>query len=100
MIKLTGDMAPEDFIASKHNERLADVRKVRDGKDRARCFVEGVRLASEAVRSAIEIEACFVSESFDGRDGFAELADRTFVVSDRVFPSIADTQNSQGIVLI
>ena len=43
-------MPEEKLITSRENERLIAVRKVRDGKDRTRCFIEGVRLASEAVQ--------------------------------------------------
>lgn len=96
-----------ETIASKDNSRLKHVRSVRDGKTRDEIYIEGVRLAREAMRSPIEITAAYVSEAVADS---AEIADLTgkltakritvLKVAERVFGSIADTVNSQGIILL
>jgi len=92
-------MAETEQITSRDNPRLTDLRKVRDGRDVSRIFIEGVRLASEAVRSGLAIDACFVAESFKDRNAFRDLDARVTVVADRLFPAIADTKHPQGIIL-
>ncbi len=92
-------MGEPERITSRDNQRLADVRKVRDGKDHSRIFIEGVRLAAEALRSGLTIDACFVAESFKDREVFRELERRTTVVADELFPAIAETKHPQGIIL-
>lgn len=99
MIKLTRHMAIAERITSRDNQRLAAVRKVRDGLDETRMFIEGVRLVGEAVRSGVEIEECFVSDEFD-LEKLPELASRAVPVADRLFPSISDTKTPQGVVAL
>jgi TrmH family RNA methyltransferase len=92
-------MADTERITSRENQRLADLRKVRDGKDRSRIFIEGVRLASEAIRSELDIDSCFIADSFAASDTFRGLEDRTTLVADHLFTAIADTKHPQGIIL-
>lgn len=90
-------------ISSRDNQRLVNVRKVRDGRAEGAIFVEGKRLAVEALRSDIEIEECFFKSEFDDEDLLDAVADRaknTFELSAKLFDSIADTKNPQGIILI
>ena len=47
-------------ITSRGNHRLVNARKVRDGKASEHIFVEGRRLAKEALRSELVIDECFV----------------------------------------
>jgi TrmH family RNA methyltransferase len=92
-------MAGTERITSRDNQRLTDLRKVRDGKDRSRIFIEGLRLSSEAVRSGLIIDACFVADSFKEMGEFRDLHDRTTAVADGLFAAIADTKHPQGIIL-
>lgn len=94
-------------IKSRDNERLKHVRRIRDGNAEGLIFIEGVRLAEEAMRSNIVVEAYFLSETFGGSDRKTSLVDQInlcghsyTVVADNIFSSISDTQNPQGIVLI
>ena len=90
-------------ITSRDNQRIMDARKVRDGKDTGRIFIEGRRLVNEAVRSAIAIDECFYVDGFRDGDLLSAIAARTqkmTEVPERLFRSIADTDNSQGIILI
>ena len=90
-------------ITSRDNQRLVNARKIRDGRGDGQIFVEGKRLAVEALRSGIEIEECFFKSEFDDEDLLYSVADRaknTFELSAKLFDSIADTKNPQGIILI
>lgn len=96
-----------EIITSRDNQRLKDVRKIRDGKIREFVFVEGLRLCEEALRSPAEIEDCYFTDEFAsserGRDLLNLLAGRTseiFRLSPKAFDSISDTKTSQGIILI
>ncbi|MDQ3219733.1 MAG: RNA methyltransferase [Acidobacteriota bacterium] len=94
-------------IASRENQRLKLARKARDGKAGDKIFIEGLRLAEEALRSQISINECFVSHEFGELKRERELLFKLsvgelqiFEVSDSIFTTIADTKNSQGIILI
>jgi TrmH family RNA methyltransferase len=93
-------------ITSKDNARLKFARAVRDGRDRSAIFVEGKRLVSELLRSPLKPLSVFISE--ESNDRYPELVDELFrnptgeiyFVASRVFESIADTENSQGIIVL
>ena len=94
-------------ITSRDNKRLKTARKVRDGhfKNEA-IFIEGLRLAKEALNSNLELSDIFISESFlanKQNSAFlkrVESFDRqTSVLSDKLFTTITDTKSSQGIIL-
>ena len=90
-------------ITSRDNRRLANARKIRDGKEPTRIFVEGRRLAEEALRSKLEFDECFVVEGFRGDDlieAFSVRTDRIAELPERIFQTIADTNQPQGIVVI
>ncbi|MBC7900959.1 MAG: RNA methyltransferase [Saprospiraceae bacterium] len=97
----------KDKIISRDNERLKSVRRIRDGKTPGTIFIEGVRLAEEVLRSTIAVNECFVSGDFANANRKTALIDemnrRGISISEvdaNIFPSISDTANSQGIVLI
>lgn len=94
-------------ITSRDNRRLKNARKVRDGRINDAIFIEGVRLAAEALQSDLELSEIFFSESFLANEGFAQLQktinpEKThiFRVSDDLLSSISDTKTSQGVVII
>jgi len=96
-----------EVISSKDNARLKAARQVRDGRDRSMIFIEGLRLADEALRSELAVRECFVTEKFgessQGSEIVEALEDRGVPVtrcSEAAFRSIADTTNPQGIVLL
>jgi len=96
-----------EVISSKGNARLKAARQVRDGRDRSMIFIEGLRLADEALRSELAVRECFVTEKFgessQGSEIVEALEDRGVPVtrcSEAAFRSIADTTNPQGIVLL
>lgn len=96
-----------EIITSRDNQRLKEARRIRDGKSREYVFVEGVRLAEEALRSPIEIESCYYTDEFAASERGANLlrtaADRAreiFRLNTKAFDSIAETSSPQGIALI
>jgi TrmH family RNA methyltransferase len=90
-------------ITSRNNQRLVNARRVRDGKIANRVFVEGRRLANEALRSGVIINEGFVAEGFRDVELFESIGKRDVEVAEipyRIFRSIADTAQPQGIILI
>jgi len=94
-------------INSRDNQRLKNARKIREGKAFEKIFIEGLRLCEEAIRSEIEIIECFVDEKFRKNDRESNLIEiiegKCSVINEvetNLFQSIADTKNSQGIILI
>jgi TrmH family RNA methyltransferase len=94
-------------ITSRDNQRLKQVRRVYAGEVKNLIFVEGVRLAEEALRSDLLIEEVFINENFTKNERGKQFLENilrkkilTVEVSENVFASFADTKNSQGIVLI
>jgi TrmH family RNA methyltransferase len=93
-------------IESRDNPRLKLARKVRDGRDDKRIFVEGVRLAEEAVRSGLAVEFCLAAtgRKDDRTDNLIRVLARgkteIVEISSRLLSGIAETKNSQGLILI
>lgn len=90
-------------ITSRDNRRLVNARRVRDGKEPEQIFVEGRRLVGEALRSSLEIRECFVDEGFRDRELLDAMAKRMIAIAElpaRIFDSIVDTKQPQGIALV
>lgn len=94
-------------ITSRSNERLVRMRKARDGKIPGEVFIEGLRLAEEALRSDVGlIEGVFTrafAETDRGARFIGELERRGIALAEAsgdTFKTVADTANSQGIAVI
>ncbi len=94
-------------ISSRDNAKLVSARKVREGKIEDLIFIEGVRLAEEALRSTLTVRDCFVTPAFVETERGRALIDMLhaenlpiYEVAESLFRSIADTKNSQGVVVI
>ncbi len=92
-------------ISSRDNFKIKFARRVRDGLDGDLIFVEGLRLAEEVSHSRLKISDVFFTENFPQTErgaAFLQTAETSNLaeVSDKVFDSLADTKNSQGIILI
>ena len=91
-------------ITSKDNSRLKGARAVRDGRETALIFVEGRRLVSELLKSNLGVKSLLVSEeaSADNLAIVERLSQKTgaetYRLDSKIFRSIADTLNSQGII--
>jgi len=90
----------EQLITSRDNGRLMAARRVRDGRDKFRIFIEGLRLAEEALRSGLRVTECFLSEEFDGHELAASVDAPVFRMPQKVFKTVADTDSPQGVILI
>jgi len=95
-------MAIHEAIGSGDNRRLINARKVRDGGIRELIFIEGKRLAAEALSADLVIDECLVAESFGKSDLVDQIASKApvFEVPDKLFKTIVDTTNPQGIVVL
>jgi TrmH family RNA methyltransferase len=95
-----------DEITSRDNPRIKRARRIREGKEQGFIFVEGARLADEALRSRLTIVEAFLSAAFLRRPEYSSLTARLenstscFQVPDKVADALADTKNSQGIFLV
>ncbi|REJ78315.1 MAG: RNA methyltransferase [Acidobacteria bacterium] len=93
-------------IDSKDNPGYKAALRVRKGKIEDRIFVEGARLCEEAAASGTRIESAFLSRSFFENNASSEAvstyrrAGNTAVLPDRLFSSLSDTRNPQGIALV
>lgn len=94
-------------ITSRDNAKLKYARKVRDGREDDAIFVEGIRLAEEALRSGVRIHECLVSSKALKNERVetvtSQLIDAGVTineVSDDLFSTISDTENPQGLLLI
>lgn len=92
-------------ISSRDNQRIKQARKVRDSLVKDAIFAEGLRLAEEVLRSNLEISDVFFTESFSqterGQAFLQKVEDfNPAEVSEKIFDSLSDTKNSQGIIII
>jgi len=94
-------------ITSRDNSLLRHVRAVRDGKEDASIYVEGLRLSEEALLSQLSIEAVVYSDQLAHKEKAADLIDqlssvahRSASVSEKLLESISYTRTPQGIVVI
>lgn len=97
-------MNETEVITSRDNAKLKLARAVREGREHPLIFIEGVRLFEEAVRSGLDIQLVLISSDVSDSIKLAELTptQRTSVVkvASRLFDSIADTKNSQGVIAL
>lgn len=94
-------------ITSRDNEKIKHALRVRGGKEPGEIFIEGKRLAMEALGSGVEIEQAFISKDFLAREGEDELKRvlemariPVYELPNKLLASIADTESPQGIILI
>lgn len=95
-------------ITSRHNSLVKHARAVRDRRDAPeQIFIEGLRLAEEAVSSRLVVQDALYTEKFEGEERGATLLKelkfsgaRLSLVSDEVLDSVSDTRTPQGIVLL
>lgn len=96
-------------ITSSQNQVLKEIRSLmsRDKReDTGLFFVEGVRIVEEALSSNARVEYMVVSEGF--ASGRADICKKltaggsmkTYMVPDKLFREIADTETPQGIIAV
>lgn len=92
-------------ITSASNERIKHARRVRDGREPGLIFIEGVRLAEEALRSGLSIDTCFAVQREEPRQNelLSLLTSQNVSVqftTPEVLSVLSDTVQSQGIILL
>jgi TrmH family RNA methyltransferase len=94
-------------ITSRHNQLVKHARLVRDGKEQEQIFIEGVRLAEEALRSGLKVQGALYTEKVGSDERGSQLLHqlkaqgcRLSPVSEEVLASISDTRTPQGVVLL
>lgn len=99
----------ERFISSAQNPLVKEVKSLKNRKNREEkglFFVEGARLVEEAFSSGAEISRVFVSEQYASSrsNGGTDLAARqgvdAYILPDKLFKEISDTDNPQGIIAV
>lgn len=97
------------FITSKDNNTIKEIKKIRDKKYRStskKFLIEGFRFLEEGFKSKFKIDKIFIKES--SLDKFKEKffsymenhLENIFVISDSIFKEISGTENSQGVLAI
>ncbi|MEG0309042.1 MAG: RNA methyltransferase [Clostridium sp.] len=97
------------FITSKDNNTLKDIKKMKDKKYRfehKKFIIEGFRFVEEGFKSDFVIDKLLVKES--SLEKFREKFDlylddyeeKVFILSDSLFKGISSTENSQGVLAV
>lgn len=98
-----------DIITSRANALVKRVRATRDGHARESIFIEGVRLCEDAVAaSGLRLTDAVYTARLAATERGGELLRlitardgvRVVEATEDVFSSLADTRNSQGILLL
>ncbi len=95
-------------ITSKDNKIFRHALSLKTKKYRDRngeYLIEGPNLLKEAIKEKIEVEAVFVRPEMTGEEADIieegpELDRKTFVLSNKLFDELKDTETSQGIVTV
>lgn len=91
-------------ITSRDNQKLKLARKARDRRLEDLIFVEGWRLAEEALRSKLNISDIFFSEGFAKSARGEAFLQKTkhfnlYEVSEQIFNTLSATRHPQGVIL-
>ena len=94
-------------IKSRDNQKLKLARLVRDGRVGDKIFVEGLRLGEELLKTGLSINSIFFTAKFAssprGLEMLQTLCDKhleLFELDEKLFDSLSDTKQSQGVVII
>ncbi|MBM7870070.1 TrmH family RNA methyltransferase [Clostridium pascui] len=96
-------------ITSKDNSSIKEVRKLKEKKHRSfnkKFLVEGFRFVEEAIKSNFYIEELFIAEEalekfykYNFKYNIMEYT-KIYSVEDKLFKTIGNTENPQGILAI
>ncbi|WP_139373425.1 TrmH family RNA methyltransferase [Prosthecobacter debontii] len=91
-------------ITSASNEKIKHAKRVREGKEPGLIFIEGLRLAEEAFRSALTIEMAFSLSGSELSPALSQTLDQqqipVFEVTPDIMRALGDTVQPQGIILL
>lgn len=96
-------------ITSRDNSNIKNAVKLKNSSKFRRqsglFIAEGLRICFDAMLSGAEINTLFVTEKAANKysekvNNLASYSVKSFIVSDKIFELISDTDNSQGIVCV
>ena len=91
-------------ITSASNEKIKHAKRVREGKEPGLIFIEGLRLAEEAFRSALTIEMAFSLSGSELSPALSQPLGQqripVFEVTPDIMRALGDTVQPQGIILL
>ncbi len=96
-------MAEPTVITSRRHSLVKELAEIRDDRDSPLMFMEGPRLVQEVLYSNIAVEILVWTPAAESEEVFKPAeskAKRRLQVSESVFKSISDVDNSQGILAI
>lgn len=97
------------YIQSKNNELLKQVRKLKEKKHRDKnnmFIVEGIRFVEEAIKSFFQVKYIFVSEEIVENErvnnilNSLDLQVKVYCVGNELLKTLCSTENPQGIIAI
>ena len=86
------------ILTSKNNPLVKETATLKDKKGRKELglfLVEGIKMTREALKSGLEVERIFLSETCKEKDFPVE---KTVVVSDEVMKHLCDEKTPQGVL--
>jgi RNA methyltransferase, TrmH family len=91
------------MITSKENSRVKHAKLVREGRVSDEIFVEGLRLCEEVLKAKLEVvDVLFTATIIETERGNTLIANfnDSWEVSEKLFATISDTKNPQGICIV
>ena len=97
------------ILSSKDNSNIKNAVKLRKSakyrRESGLFIAEGVRICMDAMLSKAHIDTFFASEKASEKyaDDFSKLqkhSDKTFIVSDKIFNQMCDTESPQGFLCV
>ena len=97
------------ILSSKDNSNIKNAVKLRKSakyrRESGLFIAEGVRICMDAMLSKAHIDTFFASEKASEKyaDDFLKLqkySDKTFIVSDKIFNQMCDTESPQGFLCV
>ena len=97
------------ILSSKDNSNIKNAVKLRKSakyrRESGLFIAEGVRICMDAMLSKAHIDTFFASEKASEKyaDDFSNLqkySDKTFIVSDKIFNQMCDTESPQGFLCV
>ncbi|KXZ39338.1 RNA methyltransferase, TrmH family [Alkalithermobacter thermoalcaliphilus JW-YL-7 = DSM 7308] len=95
-------------ITSKENEKIKYIKSLLKKKNRVKekkYIIEGYRIVKDAFYKSVAIDCVVLSDNFDQKysDFIEEIKNKNvsiYMVSDKLFKEISDTDNPQGILAV